>query len=205
MFLLSALPRASIVYLKRRPSGVEAIRNLGPLEVRSLLADGHVKALHVLVEDDSAQCILRELIRRGNPDFLRVIDIHVGGDANALAITVRALVQTNMPIACVRDGDQPAVPKENIFKLPGELAPERELFGNDAVKAHLREEYDTDLDDFCTSLIGIDHHDWFARLAEYVSEERPSLLSGAARAYVRSLPELEVDSLIRQLKEASLR
>lgn len=207
MFLLSALPGASIVYLKRRAKTVDVVRNLSHMEVRSLLADGHVKALHVLVEDDVAQCVLREIIRRGNPDFLRVIDIQPGsgaGGANALSTAVRELAATQLPVACVLDGDQRATPRDNIFKLPGDRAPERELFDNEAVKTHVREEYDTDLDDFCTSLAGVDHHQWFSRLAGHCSEERTTLLSGAARAYARTLSETDVEGLIQQLKEASL-
>lgn len=203
IFLLSALPSASIVYLKRTDSGIEQARDLSPVEVHSLLADGHVKALHILVEDDCARSVLREIIRRGDQDFLRVVDIHIGGDSGVIAQTVRSLKTTGIQIACVRDADKGDSPKENIFKLPGKLAPEREFFESEAVCDHVKSTYHVDWRDFKTTLDGRDHHTWLDRLARRVNQERSGLLEELARVYAYSRSENEIDTLIRLLKEAA--
>ncbi len=206
MFLLTALPSQSILYLKRATAGIEPVRDITAVEIRSLLADGHVKALHVLVEDNCAQAILREIIRRAEPDFLRVIEIHCGErglSADTIAVTVRSLKETKIPIAGVRDGDMTAAPRDNIFKLPGNLPPEKELFVHPAVRAHIEATYGVGLSDFETTIVGIDHHDWFSFLGQRVNHDPSVLLNEAARVYANSLPENEITTLIRLLKEAT--
>lgn len=202
-FLLNALPSASIYYLKRMGADAQPVGGLSPFEVNSLLADGHVKALCVLVEDDCAQYILHEIIRHVNPDFLKVIDIHIGGDATLIANTVKSLKGTHMSVACVRDADKGPSPKENIFKLPGTMPPEKELFASPSVAIHIRTMYGVDLHDFMTQLLGFDHHEWVDHLARRVNQVRHVLLGEIARAYAETLSELEVSILVGQLKEAA--
>lgn len=206
MFLLTALPSQSIVYLKRKTDGIEPVRNMTPVEIRSLLADGHVKALYVLVEDNCAQAILREIIRRLDPDFLRVIEIHCGErglSADTIATIVRSLKETKVPIAGVRDGDMPAIASDNIFKLPGNLPPEKELFAHPSVRALIETTYGVRLSDFETTIVAADHHDWFNSLGQHVNHDPSVLLNEAARVYASSLPENEITTLIRLLKEAT--
>ena len=199
LFLLSAFHSLSIVYLKRTNQGIEPIHELSPVEVNSFLAEGKIKVLHVLVEDDCAKSILSEMIRRGDPDFLRVLDVQIG----SIAATVRLLKKSEIPIVCVRDGDQEKIPKENIFSLPGTAAPEHELFESLAVAKHVRMTYGLEIQDFKTSLLGIDHHYWLSKLADRVSQERSSLLGELARVYVGALSENEITTVISLLKAAA--
>lgn len=116
--------------------------------------------------------------------------------------TVRALKSTGLPVVCVLDADMNDSPKENIFKLPGEYSPEKELFASSAFKEYIQKTYAVNLDDFMTILSGVDHHDWFSQLADYVSQDKSALVSEASRAYARNLPESEVETLTMLLKEA---
>jgi len=204
-FILEALPSESSVYLHRKQNMIVAIAGLTPLRAKSLMAQGHVKALHVLVEDKCAKGVLTEIIRKGDPVFLDSIGIHDVGSAEVIATTVRALKNTGLPVAAVRDADQTPIPRENIFKLPGTWPPEKELFGCEAFKQHVANVYGISLNDFTGGLTGVDHHEWFCRLAERVNQDESAMISEAARAYSGALAETESSNLIDLLKEASRR
>lgn len=199
-FILEALPPESRIYLNKKHAGIDTIPGLTALQARSLMAQGHVKALHVLVEDNCAAAILREIIRRVDPEFLRSTGFCEAGDADTIGKTVKALKDTGLPVVAVRDGDKGAASSDNIYKLPGTLPPEKEIFGNAMVKEYVFAAYGVDLNDFSVSLRGVDHHDWFARLADFVNKDETALVGETAAVYARSLTELEVSSLVRQLK-----
>ncbi len=202
-FLLQSLPSASRIYLERIATGIRAIPGLTAIEAKSLMALGHVRALTVLVEDPCAKEVLVEIIRRHDPVFLRSLSICVGGDKDKIRNTVHGLRETNLRIAAVRDADKEGAPAENIFKLPGTLPPEKEIFQNGAFRDHVRNTYGVELADFATELVGIDHHDWFDRLADRIQKSHEALVSEAAKAYVASLPETETSTLVQLLKEAT--
>ncbi|MDQ0286288.1 putative ATPase [Desulfofundulus luciae] len=205
-FILEALPSQSRIYLKKVDDGVYPIAGLTALQAKSLMTEGHVKALHILVEDNCAKTILSEIIRRIDPDFLRSVGIYPVGDADTIVRTIRTLKSTGLPVAAVRDADKGGQPSENIFKLPGSLPPEKELFSNIAVKKYMLSMYGVNLDDFKVShLEGVDHHEWFQRLSNYLNMDEAALVSEAARIYARSLSEVDIVTLIAGLKEVSRR
>jgi len=204
-FILDALPSQSRVYLSRTATGIVAIPGMTSSQAKSLMSQGHVKALHVLVEDECAKAVLTEIIRRSDQDFLRCIAIYPTGDADTVAKTVRAIKETGLPVAAVRDADQSATPSDNLFRLPGSMPPEKELWGNSAVKEQLQQTYGLNIIDFTAGLAGVNHHCWFSRLADHVNQQEPAILSEAARAYATSLPEGEVSTLTLLLKEAARR
>lgn len=204
--LLEAIPSQSRIYLARDPSGgVDPIVGLTALQANSLMADGKVKALNVLVEDPTAKAILSEILRRGDRALLRTIGITPAGDCDLIGRTVKALKDTGLPVAAVRDGDKGDEPKQNIFKLPGALPPEKELFACAAVRAYCTDTYGVDFAAFEASLIGVDHHEWFARLAAHVNLDESALIVEAARVYASNLPEADVQTLTNLLKEAQRR
>jgi len=202
-FILQALPTASRIFLDRQGTQVKPIPGLTSLQAKSFMADGHVKAIKILVEDETARAILAEIIRRHDARLLTSVGIYVGGDKDRIANTVRGLQGTGIPIAAVRDADKDGSTKENIFKLPGIAAPEKEVFNSSAFKKHMHDVYGLKLDDFTTTLQGVDHHDWFKRLAEKVQKSESALIWEAAKCYVHGLPENETSTLTALLKEAS--
>ncbi len=202
-FILEALPSQSRIYLNRTSTSIVPICGLTASQAKSLMAQGHVKALHVLVEDECAKTVLTEIIRRTDPDFLRCIAIYPAGNADTVAKTVRTLKETGLPIAAVRDADKGENPQENLFKLPGSLPPEKELWSNSAVKDQLQQTYNVNIVDFGASLTGLDHHQWFGRLADHVNQEESVLIAEAARAYAKSLLEGDASTLTTLLKEAA--
>jgi len=202
-FILEALPSQSRTYLNRTTSGIVPIYGLTASQAKSLMAQGHVKALHVFVEDECAKSVLTEIIRRMDPDFLRCIAIYPAGNADTVAKIVRTLKDTGLHVAAVRDADQGDAPKENVFKLPGALPPERELWIDSHVKDHLQQAYNVNIVDFAASVTGIDHHHWFGRLADHVNQDKAVIIAEAARAYAKNIPETDASTLTTLLKEAA--
>lgn len=201
-FLLESLPSNSRIYLYRDDINIKTIQGLTSLQAKSLMSQGHVKALHILVEDECAKIILQEILRRTDTDFLRSVGIYAVGGAPNIGVTMQTLRETGFPIAAVRDGDQGIEPRTNLFKLPGELPPEKELFQNLAVKQYLNETYHINLDDFIASIAGTDHHDWTRRFAYYINQNEIALLNEMARIYANQLAQSETASLTTLLKAA---
>ncbi len=203
--LLAALPSQSRVYLHAGTAGTSVIQGLTAIEAKSLMSKGHDKALSVLVEDDVACAILVEILRRVDSAILPTIGVYAVGGASEIKLAVKTIHATGLSVAAVLDGDKPAVPSENIFKLPGTRAPEKELFDCPAVRQLISASYALNLRDFEAGLAGIDHHEWCERLSQRVQQNEAALVAEMARAYARSLPETETSNLCYLLREASRR
>lgn len=201
-FLLQALPSGSRVYLDRTGEAINVIPGITALQAKSLMALGHVKALNILVEDECAKAVLSEILRRYDPNFLSSVGIHAAGDANTLATSIRALQATDLTVAAVLDGDKPQHPRENIFKLPGSLPPEKEMFQSSRVKDFINSTYAIDFDDFIATVATIDHHQWLGELASRLNHGESALTCELARVYTGGVSEVEAMGLVSQLKEA---
>lgn len=203
-YLLEALPSKSRIYLHKRESDINVLTGLTSSQAKSLMTHGYHKALCILVEDECAKSILTEIIRRIDQDLLRSVGIYVGGDKQKIASAIRTLAETGLTVSAVRDGDVQPSPKENIFKLPGSLPPEKELFLSTSVRTYISEEYHICLEDFTAAyLSGIDHHEWIEKLADHISQDEAALTGEIAKIYARNVLESEAASLINLLKEAA--
>lgn len=199
-YFLVALPPQSRIYLKRVGDHIEVSAGLSAWQIRSLLAEGQVKALDVLVEDECSAAILRAALRITDPIFLEVVQTHTSGAWQNIATTMEMLNTVQLPIAAVLDADQNPDPTKNVFCLPGaKLPPEKALFAEPAVKSHIHTTYGINLDDFSATVTHLDHHGWFERLAERINHDKASLLNEAARVYVQ-VHFAEAASLTEQLK-----
>lgn len=201
-YLLGALPDASRMYLKREANGVSIIPGLSASQANSLMTGGVRPALVVLVEDNVAQAILTEILRDTDVSFLGSISIVIGGDVDVLRKTMQGLRNTGLNVAAVLDGDMNPTPRENLFKLPGRLPPEKEIFASTTFATWLEQRYRTRLQDFQTQLPGIDHHEWLTKLAVHVRANKEALISESARAYVDGLTGVEKSSTQESLRSA---
>ena len=203
--ILEKLPEKSRILLLRKPTGVETVTGVSMAVARSLLADGRIKTLHVLVEDECAQAILTEMIRQVDAEFLRTIRIQRAGaerEGGAANITraMHVLEGQGLPLAAVLDGDQDAEPKQNIYKLPGKFAPEKELLSNRGVIDYVLNVYNVSVDDVIAGTE--DHHQWLRRLAKRIERDENMLLGELARTYATSVASF-APALVEALKEAS--
>lgn len=204
--LLAALHSASRIYLDRGPNEIRPIAGLSGSQAASLMGGGAVKALHVLVEDDVAQAVLREIVRLSDAQFLKVIDVHPVGDKGTIQKAMQALAGKGIPIAAVRDGDVGQNPGQNLFSLPGNQPPEKEVLTKcPEVTKLLAAEYGVNLQDFMAGVDQDDHHSWFSKLSTAISCEKAVVIAACARVYARSLPANTRDALVQQLKAAITR
>lgn len=200
-YLLRSLHSASRIYLHLDAGNLRQIQGLTASQATSLMTDGRDKALNILVEDDCAKAIVTEMVRRYDVDFLRTIGVSSAGDYNSIRTTMRCLQESGIQVAAVLDGDQNATPRHNIFTLPGSQAPEKELFLNPNVTAHILEKYDIIWADYHAGrgLQNVDHHEWLRGLAVHISLDEQSLTRELARAYAETQ---DCASFTRLLREA---
>jgi predicted ATPase len=204
-YLLNALPSASRIYLDRSNSTIRPIKGITTSQAISLMTGGHNKALHILVEDDVAESVLAEIIRRTDPLFLKTVKIHRSGDTRTIQSVMKALQDTGLPVAAVRDGDKGDNRRENIFKLPGSNPPEIEVLNDSSVKELLNTDYQTDLDDFLALNNGAHHHELYGRLSAQITISKDALIQQTTKAYTANLPLNEIDTLVKLLKESMRR
>lgn len=202
-FLLESLSTASRVYINYEDGETSTIPGITSLQARSLMTDGHIKALHILVEDECAKAVLSEMLRIGDYNFLQTVAIHPCGNTEIIQKTMQALSNTGLPVAAVRDGDKEGQNNLNIFKLPGTRPPEKELYFNNVVSEHVQQNYNLNMNEFSgTSLTGVDHHEWFQKLAARLSIDDTALVTEVSKIYAQSLNIQEIQSLTSLLKVA---
>jgi predicted ATPase len=204
--LLAGLPSASRIYLDRGQNEIRPIAGLSGSQAASLMGGGAVKALHILVEDEVARAVLREIVRLSDPQFLKVIGVHPVGDKGTIQKTMQALAGKGIPIAAVRDGDVGQNPGQNLFSLPGNEPPEKEVLQKcPEVAQMLSDEYGLTLPDFMAGVDPDEHHSWFLKLSSATACEAPVVITACARVYARSLTANTRDALVQQLKAAITR
>ena len=200
-YLLRGLPSSARIYLYQDAGVMRQIQGLTASEANSLMTEGRDKALNILVEDDCAKAIVTEMVRRQDSGFLQTISLNSVGDHDSIRTTMRCLKDSRIQVAAVLDGDQIAVPSNNIFTLPGSQPPEKELFATGKVCDYLQSTYNLDWADYYAGkgLQSINHHNWIPELAEYLSLEKYSLTSELARVYSETQ---DCASFTKLLKEA---
>lgn len=206
-YILKALPSTSHVYLHRENDEIRPLYGLTSTEANSLLTAGHDKSMHLIVEDECAQAIVTEMIRKFDANFLMAVEISPVGKDGGIGVSqiktaMQLLNRTGIVCAAVLDGDQTPKPSENMYVLPGTEPPEKELFKSERVREHFRSKYYIDMPDFLASLGGEDHHNWFKRLAHRICKDETAILYEAAEAYVGGLTESMIAELVRPLKES---
>ena len=200
-YLLIALPSASRIHLHPKDDSILPIPGLTAQQARSLMTEGHHPALTVLVEDECAQVVLYEILRRFDPEFRRTVRVVWAGDANTIGKTVRVVREARAaPLVAVRDGDQGEALAEGLLKLPGERPPEVELAESPEVQAALIEKYEVDLAEVRAG--EQDHHKWFKEAARRAAVSEMTILTEAAEVYATTVDAVEGQRLVDLLKES---
>ena len=202
-YLLMALPQRSRILFLQTPSGLHQIPGIGVRQAMSLMSDQHVPALHILVEDDVAQAVVTELLRRHDPFFLRTVRIGIGGDKKQIGKFMEVFCELGMQVCAVRDGDTGENPTKRLFKLFGVLPPEKEIFQSPTFRQLMEDKYHINWNDLRVALDAKDHHEWFDELERIILMKRDALLQIAAKSYLNLVSEGEQIELIEKLKGAA--
>jgi ABC-type multidrug transport system ATPase subunit len=164
---LSALPPESRKLLLRDNNGVIIHGGISANQVRSMLSDGHSGCIDICVEDDFAEKLLVEAIRRQDKSILKSIAIHQIGDKKAVGKAVNVLRETGKNAIAVRDPDVGEDITNKLYSFPGNFSPEKEVFDNEKVREYLQKKYGIDLDWLKTKTQTTDHHE----ISEIVANE----------------------------------
>ena len=199
-YLLLALPQKARVYLKREEAGIVPIQGIGVRQAISLMDNLEVASLHILVEDDVAESIVSELLRKHDGDFRKTIRILVCGDKDKIKNMLSVFKDQNFPVCAVRDGDCGEDKGMHMFKLFGTTPPEKEIFDSSSFRDRFAAQYKIDWGAIDLANKGKDHHDWFDSLEAPTARKRAELLPEAAAAYLDAVPDADRQSLVEQIK-----
>jgi predicted ATPase len=181
--ILDALPAEGRKFILRDANGVRILDRVSASRAKSILTDGNTKALVICVEDIFALLMLREAIRKLRPGLLPSLQISPMGDTSAVANTVKLLLSMRVKTIGVRDADIGENYSEKLFKLPGTLPPEKEVYENLNVQAALDTKYDINIATIFSLQSDIDHHDYGKILSDKACCSEETMHLDAINAY----------------------
>lgn len=197
-YIMLALPQRSRIYLKRENSTVVPIPGIGVRQAISLMDNLEVPALYILVEDDVAESVVTELLRRHDPDFLKTTRVLIAGDKDRIQSMMAVFQDQRLPVCAVRDGDFGSDKKIKMFKLFGSEPPEKEIFKSPSFRLAFSTKVDFDAVDIKNN--SLDHHRWFDVLETHLARKRAEILPLAASAYLDGVGENDRLALVDQIK-----
>lgn len=198
--ILNALPRESRKLLYREGSRVRVSDGTSSAEATGLLTLGHVREKIVFVEDAKAKALLTEIIRSVKPALLKGIRITFVGNDDVVASLTRQFRGDGHSVVGVRDGDKGENARESLYKLPGSLPPEQEVFGCAAASAFLDSAYGLDWATWVGLHEDADFHDWPGLVAGDLSKTEDGLWEELCRAYAGSVPEDQRIALVENIE-----
>ncbi len=203
-YLLLALPEKSRIYLKREDARIVPLAGIGVRQAVSMMDNLAVPSIYILVEDDVAEAIVRELLRLHDSDFVKTARIIVAGDATKIQQTIDVFLEQKMPICAVRDGDKNGDARKHLLKLFGTEPPEKEVFKSASFRNYFRDAHGIDWGAVDIENDGLNHHRWFDAVQTKSMLTRPELLSVAARQYLNDISPADRAALVNQIKASTL-
>lgn len=197
--MIDALPASGRKLLTRDEEGVKVTDRLSSNEVRLALSEGRAGHLIVCVEDLFAQSLIREMIRKYDVSLGMKLKVIPFGDAKSVYNANKILTDASVRSIAVRDADQGEAPADNVFKLPGSLPPEKDIFLDTNAKNHLRACYGFDLDQHLTAYPDTDHHSYSDIIAKATSSSREVIEADCIRAVLDNRPAEWGEELIRKI------
>lgn len=182
--MMDALPPEGRKLLMRDHDGVKVFDRVSSSRIKTALSAGETGHCVVCVEDAFAQSLLREILRRFNPQLLESVAVLPFGDNQAVVSAKRAIANANQKVIAVLDGDQKPMEADLVFCLPGTLPPEKEVFHSKAAKSALVTNYGFDFPAFMTAYPEMDHHEYASHIAGKKSCSREVLESDCIRAFL---------------------
>ncbi len=181
-YVLEELPQEARLLLLPGPLGLSIVYGISPEFAMSRLDDEVHPDAHVFVEDRDFEIWLREILASSSEtsELLRRIQINPVGPANVVGMLGGLGANGKLPYKSIAivDGDHDF---PECARLPGELAPERVVFGDLKARnwANLPQRFGigaggllTVLDD---AVLEPDHHRWAERVGDQVVRSSTSV------------------------------
>ncbi len=199
--MMNALPPEGRKLLVRNAEGVTVYDRVSSSRIKTALSAGENGHAVVCVEDNFAQSMLREMLRRYDKALLSCVTVVPFGDAKAVVSAKEALEKAGLKAIAVRDGDKGDNKPQNIFKLPGTLPPEKEVFGEPTVREYLSENYGVNLQTILASNPELDHHKYAEHLCTKAQTSREVLETDCIRAFLDEKGDAWFHDLCMQIKQ----
>ena len=199
--ILSSLPRDSLLFLHRDDKGVSVYEGLSSTKARAILSDGAEKDLIILVEDTFSNLLLTEMIRKIDPELLNSVTIESVGNTDAVRSAVELMKRLKKNCIGVRDGDIGENKHENLFSLPGEKAPEIEVFKNESVISHINKTFKIDTKKIIEFNDIKDHHKIPEVLAKKAHTPQEHLIIEAIKKYLEAIGKEQYEHLITEISK----
>ncbi|WP_191282530.1 ATP-dependent nuclease [Pseudolysinimonas yzui] len=187
-YVLEQLPPAARMFISLdRDQRRQVLYGVTANFALNLMDDERHEELDIYCEDDEAKYLIERLIAAGLPDALQRVEITGVGPASTVInlATVAAAGKLPRPGMCVVDADQ--VSGTDYLRLPGELAPEREVYLGltdenwVAVAERLGQDVGPLLDAKDSAVQIENHHAWSGEIARQIGGTmRPSKVWEAA-------------------------
>ena len=201
--ILRALPSQSRMFLHRDGSGVTLYPGLSATRARALLSLGYSRDFFVFVEDDFAEALLSEMIRRVEPSLLKAICIVAVGNTDSVRTAVNLVTKIGKSCIAVRDADTGADPASGLLSLPGSMPPEKEVFGHQGVKQYFVEQFSIDIDNELALRDVKDHHKITEALADACHSRADHIKMLAIGKYLDELGEHAYSDLVNRILHAA--
>ncbi len=201
--IINALPTIGRKMLVRTDHGVSVVDGLSSSHIRNALTEGKDGHLVICVEDDFAKSFLQEIFKLRRNILLRRVKIIAFGDANAVRSAVNILKKAGIKAVAVRDGDQPEIPQESIFSLPGGAAPERVVMLSPESLHVLQSEYNFNLQHRITANPNLDHHEYSSVVSESTGCTREVIEADCIRAFISAQPSVWAEDLMKAIESGA--
>lgn len=198
--ILEGLPSEARKFLIRDQSGVKIIDGLSSYRAKSLLSDGHQKALTICVEDDFAALLLSETLRVHKPILVKSLKIQAVGDTKAVANAVELLKKIKINVIGVRDADKGPNEQLDLYSLPGTLPPEKEVYLNIEVQTDINQKYSIDIAQILASEPDLDHHKYSRFFANKADTTFNQIDLDAIRKYIEIKGVTFFEQLIKKIE-----
>ncbi len=127
--VLEELPPEGRVFISRGAAGVDVVDAVSPNFALNRMDDPNHPLLYVLTEDTEAGILVTEMLRQNGTELtgIRFLDV---GPANVVRALGTLAAQDRLPFetVCIQDGDHQNAP--GCFQLPGNQAPEIQVFND---------------------------------------------------------------------------
>jgi predicted ATPase len=182
--IINALPPEGRKLLVRSYEGVTTYDRVSSSRIKTALSAGEDGHVIICVEDEFAQSLLREILRRYDNMLLSTVSVVPFGDAKAVLSAKKALQTAGLKALAVRDADMDDNKEEHIFKLPGNLPPEKEIFQSERVQHSLLKNYGVSFQTILTAHPSLDHHHYSKACCERAQTSREVLETDCIRAFL---------------------
>ena len=199
--MMNALPPEGRKLLVRGDDGVTVYDRVSSSRIKTALSAGETGHTIICVEDDFAQSLLREILRRYDKGLLSTVSVLPFGDTKAVVSAKDALVKAGFKAIAVRDADKGDSKHEQIFKLPGSLPPEKEIFRSDPAKAAcLLHSYGVNFNAILAAKPDLDHHKYSEVCCGNAQTSREVLEADCIRAFLDEVGSEWFEDLCRDIQ-----